>query len=864
MTLLRYSLRSIAGVKVRFALTTLAVIIGVALTVGVLISTDGLRASLNELSGRIYEKYDFTVRAATDVGDRNEGVPLLPVELSEELASIDGVEAVVGLAQEFNVVAIDGDGNAVDPGVGRQMGFGWPESEVLSTVYPYPDGISRQPVGPDEMAIDHFTGRENGFIIGERYEVATPSGTFDFELVGYLYFLDPETRITLQIVSWDMTTTRQLVHGGGGYDLIHGKLSPGASYDEVAAAIGARVGPDIEVISRQENIEESNQEFAENIDLIRNLLLAFAVIVLIISGFITYNTFILVMGQRIRELGLLRVLGAGRGQVARVVGFEALIVGIVATIVGLGLGVLVALGIRSALDSSGAHLPESDVIISGWTIVAAVVIGIGVTMVTAIWPAMRARRVTPMVALADEAEIDPFNRRRSLIIGSVVSGAGLILLLIGLLADLSTSELLLPLGLGALLMLLGVNIITPALARSMSLFLGWPANRLFTINGRLARLNAARNPRRTATTASALMIGLAMVSLVAVLGTSFKQTLNSQLEDSVQADWLICTGDCSNDTSALSTQLGAFSLEASQRMAGLPELESVENFRFRSDAVRTSDGEQRRITAADLDSFSPHVNPGVVVGSLSQAGLGHVLVEKDLADDLDVAVGDQISLEFPGEQHSTFEVIALHTETSVVGPLVIDTTDWERLELSNQVNLVTAVTAPGIELDQARSAMESILTDYPQVNVKNQAEYRESRASQINNLLVIINVFLVLALLIAVVGIANTMALSIFERTRELGLVRAIGMAKRQTWGTIFLESIIVAVFGGLIGVATGVVAGSIAAAAFPSNLISSPSIPWVTLVIYLVVSALAGMLAAFFPARRANRLNVLEAIAHQ
>ncbi|WP_419929736.1 ABC transporter permease [Candidatus Poriferisocius sp.] len=864
MTLLRYSLRSIAGVKVRFALTTLAVIIGVALTVGVLISTDGLRASLNELSGRIYEKYDFTVRAATDVGDRNEGVPLLPVELSEELASIDGVEAVVGLAQEFNVVAIDGDGNAVDPGVGRQMGFGWPESEVLSTVYPYPDGISRQPVGPDEMAIDHFTGRENGFIIGERYEVATPSGTFDFELVGYLYFLDPETRITLQIVSWDMTTTRQLVHGGGGYDLIHGKLSPGASYDEVAAAIGARVGPYIEVISRQENIEESNQEFAENIDLIRNLLLAFAVIVLIISGFITYNTFILVMGQRIRELGLLRVLGAGRGQVARVVGFEALIVGIVATIVGLGLGVLVALGIRSALDSSGAHLPESDVIISGWTIVAAVVIGIGVTMVTAIWPAMRARRVTPMVALADEAEIDPFNRRRSLIIGSVVSGAGLILLLIGLLADLSTSELLLPLGLGALLMLLGVNIITPALARSMSLFLGWPANRLFTINGRLARLNAARNPRRTATTASALMIGLAMVSLVAVLGTSFKQTLNSQLEDSVQADWLICTGDCSNDTSALSTQLGAFSLEASQRMAGLPELESVENFRFRSDAVRTSDGEQRRITAADLDSFSPHVNPGVVVGSLSQAGLGHVLMEKDLADDLDVAVGDQISLEFPGEQHSTFEVIALHTETSVVGPLVIDTSDWERLELSNQVNLVTAVTAPGIELDQARSAMESILTDYPQVNVKNQAEYRESRASQINNLLVIINVFLVLALLIAVVGIANTMALSIFERTRELGLVRAIGMAKRQTWGTIFLESIIVAVFGGLIGVATGVVAGSIAAAAFPSNLISSPSIPWVTLVIYLVVSALAGMLAAFFPARRANRLNVLEAIAHQ
>ncbi len=552
MTLLRYSLRSIAGVKVRFALTTLAVIVGVALTVGVLISTDGLRASLNDLSGKIYEKYDFTVRAASDVGDRNEGVPLLPPELADEIASTDGVEAVAGLAQEFNVVAIDGDGNAIEPGVGRQLGFGWPESEVLSTIYVYDDGISRQPVGPDEFAIDHFTGRENGFIIGQRYDVATPGGTFDFELVGYLYFIDPETRVTLQIVAWDMPTARQLLHDGGGYDLIHGKLSPGASFEEVVAAIGGRLGPDIEVISQQENINESNQEFASNINLLRNLLLAFAVIVLIISGFITYNTFTLVMGQRIRELGLLRVLGAERRQIAQVVAVEALLVGIVATILGLGLGIGVAFGIRGALDSSGAHLPDSDLIIGGWTIVAAVVIGIGVTMVTATWPALQARRVTPMVALADDPEIDPFNRRRALIVGSAVGVVGLILLLVGLLAGLSTSQIVIPLGVGALLMLLGVNIVAPALARPMSLILGWPADRLFSINGRLARLNAARNPRRTATTASALMIGLAMVSLVTVLGTSFKQTLNDQLKDSVEADWLVCSGGCNNAEGALS------------------------------------------------------------------------------------------------------------------------------------------------------------------------------------------------------------------------------------------------------------------------------------------------------------------------
>ena len=864
MTLLRYSLRSIAGVKVRFALTTLAVIIGVALTTGVLIATDGLRSSLNDLSGQIYEKYDFTVRAASDVGDRNEGVPLLPTSLSEEIAAVDGVEAVTGLAQEFDVVAIDGDGNALDPGVGRQIGYGWPESEPLSTLYVYDDGISRQPIGPDEFAIDHFTGGENNFVIGQRYDIATPSGTFNFELVGYLYFLDPETRIALQTVSWDMDTTRKLLHNGGGYDLIHGKLSPGASYEQVAAAIGSRVGPDIEVISRQDNIDESNAEFAENIDRIQSLLLAFAVIVLVISGFITYNTFTLVMGQRIRELGLLRVLGAERRQIAQVVAVEALIVGVVATILGFGLGILVALGVAGALNSAGAHLPAIDVIIGGWTVVAAVTIGIGVTMVTAIWPAMRARRVTPMVALADEAEIDPFNRRRALAIGLGASGVGVVLLLVGLLVDLSTSQLLLPLGLGALLLLLGVNIATPGIARSMSLFLGWPADRLFTINGRLARLNAARNPRRTATTASALMIGLAMVSLVTVLGTSFKQTLNDQLGDSVEADWLVCVNECNTDLSTFSTALGSFSPEATRKMSQMPELESVMAFRFRPDGARAPDGEQHRVTATDLDLFSRHVDPGIVAGSLSQAGIGNVLVHKDLADDLDIAVGDDLFLEFPGEQEATFEVVALHTEDSVVGPLVVDLSDWGHLMGEGQDNLTTAITAPGIDMDQARSSLESELSGFPQVIVKDQAEYREGRAAEIDTFMVIINVFLVLALLIAVVGISNTIALSIFERTRELGLVRAIGMAKRQTWGTIFLESIIVAVFGGLIGIATGVVAGSIAAAALPGSVISTVSVPWLTLVVYLVVSAVAGMLAAFFPARRANRLNVLEAIAHQ
>ena len=383
-------------------------------------------------------------------------------------------------------------------------------------------------------------------------------------------------------------------------------------------------------------------------------------------------------------------------------------------------------------------------------------VGIGVTLAAAIWPALRARRVTPMVALANDADVDPYGRRRSIIMGSVFGGAGLVLLVVGLLFDLPTFPLVALLGVGALLVLVGVNIASPAMARPMSLFLGWPAAWKYTVSGRLARLNAARNPRRTATTASALIIGLAMVSVVTVLGTSFKQTLYDQLEDSMQADWMMCAGDCSNLQSV-------FSPQATRQISALPEIESVAAFRFRDDGVRTTDGEQHVLTAASLASFSRHVEPGIVSGSLAGAGPGDVIVQVDDAAELGLAVGDQARLEFPGRRTASFNVVALFTEDSVVSSWVIDLQDWDRYIVGDQDSLATATTAPGVRPDEARAALEAELADYPQLDVSNQAEFRESKAVQIDTMLVVVNVFLVIALLIAVTGISNTMVLSVFE-----------------------------------------------------------------------------------------------------
>ncbi len=858
MTLLRYSLRNIAATRIRFALTTLAVVSGVALTVGVLINTDGLRTAFADLAGDLYDQVDLSVRSQSTLGDVDQwqDVPLLDPSLKDRLEAIDGVEKTAGAVSEFNVVAVGADGEAIDPQLFQQAGMGWPEDESLGRIFPLDDGVSRRPAGPDEFTMDHDTAADFGFRIGERYKVATPTGTHSFELVGVFYFMEPGFRAPFQLVAWDMDTARDVLHHGGGYDLIDVRLSPGASLDEVTASIERELGPSYVVLSQQEQVEARDQEMSDLLDVFRNAMLAFAVIVLVISAFITYNTFTLVTGQRIKEFGLLRVLGADRRQVALTVALEALVMGVLATAAGFGLGLGVSEALNAILSAAGSSLPATDLSVGAGPIVAALALGVGLTVIISLLPAMRARRVTPMVALADDAGIDPYSRRRSIIIGSVVGAVGLVLLVVGVLSELSTSTLILLLGFGVLGILVGVNILSPAVAGPMSQVLGWPAARLFRLNGRLARLNAVRNPRRTATTASALMIGLAMVSLVTVLGTSFKETLNRQLEDSVGADWMLCAGPCDN-------QQLAFSSKAAAAAAQAPELESVEVFRFRPNGVRTPDGAQHMLSAANLASFSSHVEPNVTSGSVAGAGPGDVMVHADAAVEFGLGVGDAVRLEISGHEEAAFEVVAIHTEDSVVGSWVIDLGDWDRYVVGDQDSLVTAVTAAGVSSGDARAALEAGLAEYPQVVVRDQAEYRASRSTQVDNLLVVINVFLIMALVIAVMGFSNTMALSVFERTREIGLLRAVGMGKRQIRAAILLEGMIVAVFGGVIGVVTGLVAGSIAAGSLPGDIISTVALPGGSVVVYLVVSAVAGLLASLAPARRANRIDLLEAISY-
>ncbi|MXZ78000.1 MAG: FtsX-like permease family protein [Acidimicrobiia bacterium] len=887
-------------------LTTLAVVVSVGFTVGVLVTTSGLRSTFDTLSEDIFEGVDLSVRPELAFGDRGESGTLVDPELLDDVRSVDGVAAAVGTVVEFNVVPITADGEAVELFGPPQIGIGWPSDDSLGALEVWPDGVSRIPSGPDEFAMDADTAYENGFEIGERYRVSTPGGTEAFTLVGlFRYGSGDNATAGAQMMAWDIETARQLLHNGGGYDSIDIRLEPNTSPEAASAAVATVLDDGLEVVANQELVEEQSDLFNEFIGFFEYFMLGFAVVILVVSAFIIYNTFTILVSQRTRELGLLRALGASGRQVTAIVVGEAIAVGVMASAAGLGLGVLISLGIRALISGFGAGLPDAPIVVGTNSILAAVLVGVGVTAVSAIWPALRARRVTPMAALTGNMPPRLTEERRStgleklltaasvilvafgivsetasVIVVTALVGAvlafvggrnlpqpvgqarvlilGLAMLIVAVVGDFPTSSLLALLGMSALLVFVGMNLVSPVFAVPVSRVLGWIPAKVSQVSGRLARQNAERSPRRTANTASALMISLALVSMVSVLGQSFKQTLDDTLDRSVKSDWLICPGGCGDPTETFSTQ-------AAQRISERDEVASVLASRFKFEGVRSViDGDVDEVGAVDLDVLPLHFDIEVTRGSLTDAGPGDVALHTDQADDLSVGVGDPVELEFSDGQTATFEVAAIFDNNAIFGSWLIDLADWDRYLVEQEDGFISALTAPGYTADQAREAIEQATLAYPQLNVRDQAEFQETQESQIDTFLGVVNAFLAISLIVALMGVANTLALSVFERTRELGLLRAVGMSRRQARRMIRWEGGIVAVFGGLMGITVGVLFGWATVEIIPDNFVSSFAIPWGTLWIYLVVVAVAGLLAASIPARRASRLNVLDAISYE
>ena len=902
MFLLRLTLKNIAARKFLFLGTALSVVLSVSFVVGVFIVTDSLRAAFDEIADDIAGSIDLRVRSELEFGDRLNA-PTVDPALADEIAGIDGVAATTGGIFTMNVVIIGADGEPLQSFGPPQAGVSWSDEPALTTFY-LSEG--RRPAGPNEFATNAGTAELADLVIGETYRVSLPEGTRSFELVGTVNWADPDEDQSggVQFAILDLATATELLNGGAGWDEIFIDVDREADIAAVAAAIEATLPPGLEVLTVEQVAEEQSAEFSEFITIFQYILLAFAIITLVVSAFLVNNVFSIVIGQRIRELGLLRVVGATGVQIRRSVLGEAAVVGLLATGLGLGGGIGVSAALKAIFGALGGELPIDPLLLSGRTVGVAIAVGVGITVLAALSPALKARRITPVEALREDARLSSAVVARRPVVGAAALLAGVALLALGLagdwlpliplallatilanwggkrlvwwagrlavlcvglallltavFADLTTTHLLVALAMGVLTVFVGVNMTSPLFASPLARTLGAPLARLDGMPGHLARQNAARSPRRTSSTAAALMIGLALVVTVSVVADSLKSSFEKVLDEQVNADWFLCIGGCNDQFSGFSPQLGA-DLEA------LPETRSVATYRFLNQAFRTSsDGTVHGLMSVTTSELNAHVDVDPVAGSVNDLPPDGIIAHAEQAEIYRLSVGDSLDVEVIGGERATWVVSGIYDDDTITGSWVVSAVTWNRYFDTNVDQFLSVLTADGVGEEAARAAISGAAANYPQVTVRSRAEFRDAQSDQIDQALIIVNVFLGLSLVIAVLGIVATLALSVVERTRELGLLRAVGMTRGQMRRMVCWEGLVVATFGGILGTVLGMAFGVLAADIIPDSVVSTVAIPVGQIFVYLIVAALAGLASGVLPAIWAGRLKVLEAIGYE
>ncbi len=523
-----------------------------------------------------------------------------------------------------------------------------------------------------------------------------------------------------------------------------------------------------------------------------------------------------------------------------------------ASILGLGGGVILALGLRALMSALGIGLPDFSIIIAPRTVIAAVVVGIVVTLAASLSSARRAATVPPIAAMRAGFRFGSGEGTRRTIIAIVLSVIGVAGLGFGLFGDPGSTPLLLVLlGGGAVIVFVAVSMFAPLFSSPSASFLGAPLEHIpgRRITGHMARENAARNNKRTASTAAGLMIGLALIAMASVVATSLKESFRSELGSTLTSDYVV-----------LGTNGAGFSNRLAGQIEDLPEFEEVSAVRY---GVAKIDGDRKDVAATDLTLITKLLDIDVLEGDPSEvADPGSIVITREVADNLGVELGDPLVVEFAAAGARTLTVGAIYDNDFLIGHYILDLSGWDAYFDADDDNVISARLAPGVDAAAAAAALAPLEEVFPQLDFFTRDEFRAEFESQLDSLLIVINVFLVLAIVIALLGITNTMALSVLERTQEIGLMRAIGMTRRQTRSMVRLEAAVVSLFGALLGVVVGVGFGWLAVIAIPDSIIDRIAIPAPTLAIYVVVATLAGLLAASLPARRAARLNVLDAIS--
>lgn len=835
--------------KVRFVLTGLAVVLGVAFMAGTTILTDTMGQTFDGLFATSNEGIDVVVHRTaaleTDIAEVRERVD---ASVLEEIRAIEGVDAAAGSIEGFaQLVSADGTATTTD-GIGGTMGIGWIADERLN---PFELRSGRAPGGPSEIVLDQATLDEQGWELGETVGVLAKDATTPMTIVGTAGFGDVDGIPGSTMIAADDVTAQAMFAQPGSYDSVlvaaDGSTTPAELAHRITAAVGS---PDLEVLTGAADTADKQAEFKDDMGFFSTFLLTFASIALFVGMFIIYNTFSITIAQRMREMAMLRAIGASRRQVLRSVLVESALIGAVSSAVGLVVGVLMSFGLRALLAGVGLEIPSGEVVITGDTVTTAFVVGISVTVLSSVAPAIRASRIAPIAALRETAVERAGASVGRAVLGLVVLALGSVGVAAGIAG--SGAEAVQVLGLGVLAVTIGVFVLGPVIARPAMHVLGLPT-KLSGATGHLARENAKRNPRRSASTASALMIGVALVGFITILAASTKASMGEAVDRSLRADYVV-------DSGAWGT--GGFGPAIEGDLAAVPGVELVSPLRTIPADV---EGTTTKVSAFDTAVVEQLVDFGVAEGAIADIrgpGLG---LSVDRAAALGVGIGDAVTIGFSATGDQELTVAALFDGDLVSSGGMDHVIGLDAFE-ANVTDIFDEQVYVGLEdgadLAATTAGIEEVLGRWPNAELQDQAGFEEAITSEIDMMLNLIYGLLALAVVIALIGIANTLALSVHERTREIGLLRAVGMTRRQVRTAIRWESVLISLLGTVLGAGLGIGGAWAISTALRDEGVTAFVVPGRQLVIIVGLAVLAGVLAALGPARRAARLDVLGAIA--
>lgn len=848
----RTAAKSLFAHKVRFFLTAVAIVLGVSLVAGTFIFTDTINAQFDDLLDDIYAGIDVSVRAET--GEFGSATEPFPASVLNDVLDVEGVRVADGGVSSIATQVLDSEGDPIGGQGPPTLGFSWGEVDSLNPMK-IKDASGHPPQGRGEVVLDANTVTNAGFALGDMVTVVAFNGPEAFELVGIASFGDQDSLLGATIVMFELDEARRVFGYADEFTGISVQAEPGVDAEDLTTRISGVLPAGVEAVTGDTEQNEQAADINEGLSFLSIGLLSFAGVSVFVGAFIIQNTFRIVVAQRTRELALLRAIGATGRQIRAMVILEALFIGLVGSVVGIAFGFLMAVGIRGLLNLAGLGVPSGALVLLPRTIVASMVVGLTLTLVSSLLPARQAARISPVAAMRDDAGRTP---RRSLrmraIAGIAITGVGVLLLALGLFGGVGRAIIFV--AVGSAVAFIGVSVLAPLAAGPLADVIGWPLPRLFGIAGLLAKENTKRRPRRTASTASALMVGVALVAFFSVFGSSTKASITETIFELFPAD------------------LAFQSVNQSD-----PELPAAMSPAFAED-LRTYD-ELSVVSAMQLDNVLID-GDGELIGAFDPSTIGEVFALQPIDDaigavserntmivavrfleDKGWAVGDVITVQFPGSGEVAVPIVGSFEADDITNVYISTETFKANFQYRGD-GLVFANASDGLSVAEAQEAISPTVETYGNVKSQTKSQIIDEAETQIDQALALFTGLLLFAVMIAVLGITNTLTLSIYERTREIGLLRAVGMVRRQVRRMIRWEAVIIAIFGATLGVGIGIILGWAVVKALEDEGFGAFSIPTGQIILALVLAGLAGVLAAIWPARKAARMNILDAISSE